>query len=30
MSKREKLALTVGAIFWVVFISYFFYKMLNH
>lgn len=29
MSKREKLALTVGAIFWVVFISYFFYEMLK-
>ena len=29
MSKREKVALTVGAIFWVVFISYFFYEMLK-
>lgn len=29
MSKREKIALTVGAIFWVGFISYFFYEMLK-
>lgn len=29
MSKREKIALTIGAIFWVCAISYFFAKMLN-
>ena len=29
MTKREKLAFTVGAIFWVVLISYFFYEMLK-
>jgi hypothetical protein len=29
MNKIEKVALTVGAIFWVVLISYFFYEMLK-
>ena len=29
MSKREKVALTVGTIFWVGLLSYFFYEMLK-